>query len=181
MSLISAFRVVTPSRRHRRTRAGNRRRRFDPALRLNWLQAGGRLEDRVLLADAHSFVCGLAGTNPTLPPSNDNCFEIDGDLAVNGTGTNRQDWLSVIALDSNNKPIPATGITLPPATAPLPGAFVITDTNSGGGAKDANIFSPSGKFNSPDNWTISSGSVGSSQDDLTNSDAMPVFPSQSPD
>src|SRR5271166_525537 len=52
MSLVSTVREAFTSRRRSRTRAGNRRRRSNPALRLNWLTMGGQLEDRLLLSDA---------------------------------------------------------------------------------------------------------------------------------
>src|SRR5262249_51250805 len=91
MSLASTIREVVPSPRRGRTRAGNRRRRFGPSLRLNWLEAGGQLEDRVMLSAANLDQCQNGGVGPpiTLEP----CAGTNG-AAVTVSGTAFKNWVN---------------------------------------------------------------------------------------
>src|SRR5262249_16666247 len=82
MSLGSTALNLFRSRRRGRTRAGDRRRRVDSALKLNSLTMEGRLEPRVLLASAASLnqwanVSPANWVNGNLNPGKPTLFEAD--------------------------------------------------------------------------------------------------------
>jgi len=88
-------------------------------------------------------------------------FEIEGNTEAGDQVPPGDDWESVI-LDAQPDGVFDDGP-----------AILIKDPQGNG---DPDIFSPSGKFATPANWTISSGNPGPAQNDLTNIGIYPVLP-----
>lgn len=97
----------------------------------------------------------VTGARAAVEP--DTKFEIEGNISFDHVGS--FDWWD-------------NGGTGQPAYPP---AVLIADPHSKS-ATDCSIFQPAGKFDQPQNWSVQAGSVGPSQNELTNIFAYPVLP-----
>ncbi len=129
-----------------------------------WQRIGNQVEDLVdgydifipLISNNHSLDAAIDPPvdlddppdpgdppDPFIPPDVGTGFEIDGNTALDMGGD--FDW----------------------ETVDYPPAVLLADPNSKG-SRDETVFKPNGKFDQPENWTISAGKVGPPQTELTN-------------
>jgi hypothetical protein len=108
-------------------------------------------------------------------------FEIEGNLIDNAAppppgAADATDWFNTA-----NQPNPVVfGLDGPGDPTQGPGFKIEDTTSQGAGNTDQDYFSPSGKFDAAGTWSITSGSVGPAQNDLTNLTVMPLQALESP-